>query len=232
MWTNNTRYVIIKSREVITLSSVTDYQFKKFQNTTRTFSSEEKFNLGMNYTDSPIEPGQSKMLVNFDISNDGYSLKPRAGIKTDTVAFVAKTANTNAINNFLSSSAATIICAVGDHIFNNQLYRYAVLLDLDTKKTIISTISNNIESNAKDTDKFKVEGMAISDTCLYSDYINYTMRLWGLQKTLLKNTLHSMLVQKPGMERIAFLAELILIKSQSFILQLLMKALKDFILKK
>ena len=173
MWTNNTRYVIIKSREVITLSSVTDYQFKKFQNTTRTFSSEEKFNLGMNYTDSPIEPGQSKMLVNFDISNDGYSLKPRAGIKPDTVAFIAKTANTNAINNFLSSSTSAIICAVGDHIFNNQLYRYAVLLDLDTKKTIISTISNNIESNAKDTDKFKVEGMAISDTCLYSDYINH-----------------------------------------------------------
>lgn len=151
-----------------------DYSFKKFSNQSRVFRSEEAFSGGMNYTDSPIDAGQSKMLVNFDIADDGYSLKPRAGIKLDYAAFVANEANTNVINNFPNNATTTNICAIGDYFYQNILYKYVVMLDTATKKVFIGTIAPIIPTNVSEANNIKTEGMDIAETFIYSDYIDYT----------------------------------------------------------
>lgn len=115
------------------MSSATDYQFKKFQNTTRTFNSEEQFNLGMNYTDSPVEPGQSKVLLNFDIANDGVSLKPRAGFRT------TKTAVSNGTT--YSPNGAQVLSTVIEKRYQGTVYKCIVTFDYNTKKLCIGTIA-------------------------------------------------------------------------------------------
>lgn len=154
------------------MSSTTDYQFKKFQNTTRTFSSEEQFNLGMNYTDSPIEAGQSKVLLNFDIANDGTSLKPRAGIKVSSAA-ILDTAITPLLFNVLPDAQHTNISAIGDFIYEGVNYKYAVLHDTDSNKIFVCTITNEIEVTA--IENLDCSGMQMIDpelTAIYNDYSN------------------------------------------------------------
>ena len=127
------------------MSSVTDYQFKKFQNTTRTFSSEEQFNLGMNYVDSPIEAGQSKVLLNFDIANDGYSLKPRAGFRTTKLAL----ANNRDYQRYLMQNnyiGKQILSYMVEELYNDTLYKAAILFNSETKELSICTISGVLEN--------------------------------------------------------------------------------------
>ena len=165
------------------MSSVTDYQFKKFQNTTRTFSSEEQFNLGMNYVDSPIEAGQSKVLLNFDIANDGYSLKPRAGFRT-TKALIS-----NTLPSTLSKQQ--ILSFVVEHLYDNTTYIGVVIVDYTTKKVSIGTaylktqniqitdiplelldinfIETNITAYCKQYEEMKIHGLKIEqnfENCL------------------------------------------------------------------
>lgn len=45
---------------------------------------EEKFNMGMKYTNNPLPEGHCKMLLNLDVAENGESLKPRYGLQTDT----------------------------------------------------------------------------------------------------------------------------------------------------
>lgn len=154
------------------MSSTTDYQFKKFQNTTRTFSSEEQFNLGMNYTDSPIEAGQSKVLLNFDIANDGTSLKPRAGIKVSSAA-ILDTAITPLLFNVIPDAQHTNISAIGDYVYEDVNYKYAVLHDTASNKVFVCTITNDIKVTA--IENLDCSGMQMVDselTAIYNDYSN------------------------------------------------------------
>lgn len=153
------------------MSSINDYQFKKFQNTTRTFSSEEQFNLGMNYTDSPIESGQSKILLNFDISDDGVSLKPRAGIKVSSVA-VLDTDITPLLFNVIPNAEHTNISAIGDYIYDGITYKYVVLHDTATNKIFLCTIANDIEVTA--IEELDCLGMQMIDTELTAKYNDYS----------------------------------------------------------
>jgi hypothetical protein len=130
---------------VITLSSVNDYQFKKFQNTTRTFSSEEQFNLGMNYTDSPIEPGQSKVLFNFDIANDGMSLKPRASFRTTKIALCEDLVYQKYLD-MTEHTGTQILSYVFEHVYNGITYTCAILFNSETKDLNICTIKGHLEN--------------------------------------------------------------------------------------
>ena len=143
------------------MSSATDYQFKKFQNTTRTFSSEEQFNLGMNYTDSPIEAGQSKVLLNFDIANDGVSLKPRAGFRTTKAA----------ISNGLvyTPNGVQVLSAVMEEKHNDIVYKCIITFDYNTKKLCLATIAG--QSTEVVSDEVDIEAMDFERTNIV---VNYT----------------------------------------------------------
>lgn len=153
-------------------SGATDYQFKKFQNTTRTFSSEEQFNLGMNYTDSPIEAGQAKVLLNFDVANDGVSLRPRAGFRTTKAVVSSGTTYT--------PNGAQILSAVMEERHNGVLYKGIITFDYNTKKLCIGTVSS--ETNPEITSgELDIETMTFERTSITVKYTdNSNMAIHGI----------------------------------------------------
>lgn len=145
------------------MSSVAENQFKKFQNTTRTFSSEEQFNLGMNYTNSPIEPGQLKVLLNFDIADDGFSLTPRAGFRTNKIAI------TN--GGTYTKSGDQVLSSVMEETHNGITYKCVVTFNYDTKKLCIGTITNDT-IDMLDND-FITENMVFEETDIIIKHTNH-----------------------------------------------------------
>lgn len=57
------------------------YEFKKNIRQQRLQLIEENFNFGMQYTSVPLTEGYSKLLVNYDIHDQGTSLTPRPGLR-------------------------------------------------------------------------------------------------------------------------------------------------------
>lgn len=55
--------------------------FKVFERTRRAKVSEGSYGLGMFFTNAPLGEGANRLLVNFDIENQGTILKPRKGLK-------------------------------------------------------------------------------------------------------------------------------------------------------
>ena len=55
--------------------------YKEYQRLERAMTVEDAFNLGMSYTDTPLQEGFAKLLVNFDLKNQGTCLVPRGGLK-------------------------------------------------------------------------------------------------------------------------------------------------------
>lgn len=140
-----------------------DSSFKKFQHESRIHLSEEAFNLGMNYTDSPIEVGKSKMLLNFDIADDATSLKPRAGIRTTAVAALPTTVTSDLVN-MLPNFDSVSISATGEYGYKGITYKYVLLHCATNNKLYLCTIAQDI---AVDTIKdIKTEGIEIIDTGL------------------------------------------------------------------
>lgn len=147
-----------------------DYSFKKFAHQPRQNYPEETFAGGMNYTDSPIEAGQSKMLLNFDIADDGVSLKPRAGIKVASAAILHPDINTTLLAALPDATKANI-SAAGEYSDNGVIYKYAVIFDTSTKKVFLCTISDNIKVTA--IQELDCEGMKMVDAeveGIYNDY--------------------------------------------------------------
>ena len=58
----------------------TTYGFKEYERLARTITVEDLFNMGMNYTNTPLEEGFAKLLVNYELKNQGTSLVPRGGL--------------------------------------------------------------------------------------------------------------------------------------------------------
>lgn len=73
-----------------------DSYFKKYNRGQRQQTVEEIFNLGMQYTNTPLTQGACKLMVNFDMKDKGEMLIPRPAIETVKVAgkFVEGSYNT------------------------------------------------------------------------------------------------------------------------------------------
>lgn len=56
--------------------------YKTHDGALRTMVSENNFVSGMYYTDTPLAEGQNKMIMNFQLANNGATLKPRPGYQT------------------------------------------------------------------------------------------------------------------------------------------------------
>ena len=56
----------------------------------RVMTTETIFSKGMRYTNQPMAEGYIKSLINFDIKDDGESIKPRGGLQpyTDIIASI------------------------------------------------------------------------------------------------------------------------------------------------
>ena len=54
----------------------TPQMFKSYNRGTRNMIVEEAYNMGMFYTNNPLDTAYVKMLINFDYKDDGSSLVP------------------------------------------------------------------------------------------------------------------------------------------------------------
>ena len=90
----------------------TPQMFKSYSRGTRNMIVEESYNMGMFYTNNPLDSSYVKTLVNFDYKDDGSSLVPRGGlqpvstvdIKTNTALYPFAAFTTNVIlknNNYI-----------------------------------------------------------------------------------------------------------------------------------
>lgn len=59
--------------------------YKQNTRTLRQVNTETNYNKGMFFVNTPLTEGYSKLLVNFDFSNDGASLVPRRGLRTTKI---------------------------------------------------------------------------------------------------------------------------------------------------
>lgn len=58
----------------------TTFGFKEYERLARTITVEDLFNMGMNYSNTPLDEGFAKLLVNYELKNQGTSLVPRGGL--------------------------------------------------------------------------------------------------------------------------------------------------------
>ena len=67
----------------------------------RVMTTETIFSKGMRYTNQPMVEGYIKSLINFDIKDDGESIKPRGGLQpyTDVIASIPDSYGINTIHN-------------------------------------------------------------------------------------------------------------------------------------
>lgn len=155
-----------------------DYSFKKFENTPRQFSPEETFNLGMNFTDAPVETGSVKFMLNFDLSDDGVSLKPRAGVRTTMTAVSTEESSTFEGNNGLYH-----IGAAYEYHHYSEKYICVLFIQNVTNKVLIGTVK---ERNTGDNiiQYSAIEGTETLDLYV-SDTPNITARItehWSSEK--------------------------------------------------
>ena len=64
--------------------------YKEYERLPRVMTVEDLFNFGMSYVNTPLADGYAKLLVNYDLKNQGVSLVPRGGLS----ALVTTMANT------------------------------------------------------------------------------------------------------------------------------------------
>ena len=69
----------------------TSVNFKQYQRQSRIMVVESLFNKGMKFTNAPLTEGYAKLLVNFDLKNQGTNLSPRGGIKEKVTALSGAT---------------------------------------------------------------------------------------------------------------------------------------------
>lgn len=60
--------------------------FKSYERGTRYQTTHSVFNAGMHFTDAPIPEGAAKVLVNYDIGEDGMSLRPRKSLHVSNIS--------------------------------------------------------------------------------------------------------------------------------------------------
>jgi hypothetical protein len=63
---------------------VTSSDYKAYERLPRYITVEDLFNMGMSYVDTPLASGFSRLLVNYDLKNQGNSIVPRGGLKLVT----------------------------------------------------------------------------------------------------------------------------------------------------
>lgn len=84
-----------------------DNYFKKYNRGQRQQSTEETFNLGMQYTNTPLLQGACKLMVNFDMKDRGELLIPRPAIQTVKITRAAGTYNVIVDGKTSAEPAAT-----------------------------------------------------------------------------------------------------------------------------
>lgn len=67
--------------------------FKKYARGMRVMATEQVFNQGMYYTDNPIATGQSRLLVNMNLADQGRRIRPRGGLETSWLMSVLSSAD-------------------------------------------------------------------------------------------------------------------------------------------
>lgn len=117
--------------------------YKEYSRLERTLTVEDSFNRGMQYTDNPLDIGTAKLLVNFDLKNQGTTLAPRGGIKDIKRALAG-------VNNLLPHH---VIHHIGESYVSNYLgtdatvHKYILLCAVNGGKYDFTTTKVIVDVN-------------------------------------------------------------------------------------
>ena len=113
------------------MAKIDNTPYKRYVRQPRIQYAEESFKLGMSYTNTPLEAGFSRMLVNYDLKDAGECLTPRAGLQVKELGIYPLAAVPIAYSDALSLSAGKD-CTEPDGDSYKQIIAGIVL---DTKHT-------------------------------------------------------------------------------------------------
>lgn len=101
--------------------------YKEYQRLARIMTVEDLFNLGMSYVDTPLEEGFAKLLVNYDLKNQGTSLTPRGGFKclNSNLGASASDGNFNGWNYAIHHVGTTLVASYDGA--NASLHKYVLI---------------------------------------------------------------------------------------------------------
>ena len=172
-----------------------DYSFKKFSNTSRQYAPEESFNAGMNYTDAPIDPGSVKFMLNYDLADDGTSLKPRAGIRANITA-VSKESVEEAlkvVNSNGNFDTTYQIAFAYEYEFEFKKYICVVLLSDVYDRVAIGTIKDKTEMINNVTLTTDIEHTTTKDFVVtLTEITARTFKYWS------ENNIHDLTFKNPS----------------------------------
>lgn len=134
--------------------------FKTYERDVRYQTTQAAFVAGMYYTNTPIPEGTAKVLVNYDVSIDGASLKPRKGMQTVRIAQTQQNKFDNIVTKpeIVTSKA----CYQGDKEFIQAVVKISVPQSDDYRiavYTIDASDTAAYNTNCKESHYYKKAGV-------------------------------------------------------------------------
>lgn len=136
----------------------TTNSFKTYERDVRYQTSQAAFVSGMYYTSTPVPEGAAKLLINYDVSIDGLSLKPRKGLQTTRAAYNLDSTILNTCKPEIITSKA---CYQADKEFVQVIVKIAIPRSDEYRiavYTIDNTASEQFTTNYKEAHYYKYNG--------------------------------------------------------------------------
>lgn len=122
----------------------TTSSFKTYERDVRYQTTQAAFTSGMYYADTPIPEGAAKVLVNYDVSMDGMSIKPRRGLCTKKIAMPE---SDSASEIFKAEVVDSKVCYHNDKEFIQLIIKTPVP-EQDAAYISIYTVDNSKQESA------------------------------------------------------------------------------------
>lgn len=149
--------------------------FKTYERETRINLTEEVFSSGMNFTNAPLAEGYVKILVNFDVKDDGQMLVPRQGLIVSGVSTYADSVTINpgtivlAGKHCVQPNAKEVGQVLIGDVLNEQIPDTKIYKGTMTALTVIddeiyATVDTTQEYKYIKPDKAEIHKLPISDS--------------------------------------------------------------------
>ena len=145
--------------------------FKTYERGVRQQYTEELFSSGIQYTNSPLAEGFNKVILNFDLSDDGNTLTPRNGFKFDYASNIAGIAG-NKYNDCLDTAMISDakVCYENNKRYDQIIITYVndsnetFLRVITVREDKTQYITNSLPCQTISAKEVEAHGIAITDT--------------------------------------------------------------------
>lgn len=137
--------------------------FKKYNRDYRTQKVEETFEKGVVFTRAPLETGKNRMLINFDIINDGEALANRKGYRTNVIGLPLSAAATP------SAFSSNVFISAGREVVETDNKRYRTVVASCLNEDDMTPISGTNLYSAK-SEFWTMNNPAETQYDIFSEY--------------------------------------------------------------